>query len=863
VRWQKVIWVVPILFSLVAAGDARLLNSEGWLVAADRFALLHNWPAAAPLYSRAESAFREAGDREGTITARVGYLWVTADAGASPQVLHETATYLRDPIVESNPKLSLRALVAKAALERNTNEIAARESWERILRIATSLNDTTWQNRAKAELGQILYMDGDVGAAAAMFRDALVSQYLHLDLGAAIHYTSMVGNGLVEAGRPETGLKYCDIALKVAFVAGDEGFPFLAYQGKARALMAMDRKAEAYEVLKTAVAQARKEQNRYALAQLLVVRGSMDSTFLEEAVEISRTSGFHHVFAWSAWSLANAYRAAGDLDRAERQASQAIAVMREIQDRYHLPEHLSLLASLETARGNIDRADELYAEATDVIDALLLNVNTRQLKSSLIATLSDVYIGHFELMATKFAHPRKAFEIIERARGRSIADSLRGDSESLVVSDKRSTDAKRAIDHVQLALLKETNRLKRRLLLDALFATVQLLEPVRTIEPDARSHRFSPIPVSDVQAALRPDEALFEYVLGEHNSYGLRITRSTIDVVPIGVGKKRIEGLVDQYLEAVRSRKPETAASQELFAILLKPLLIGQNDKPRLVLAPDGKLHLLPFDGLKDEKGKYVLESRIVTYAPSATVFTLLRKAPRSDRSDMAFLGVGGVRYSGSVGPARSANEGEGVFAAQAVTFSELPGSKQEIRGVAAILPGPSKLLLDNAATEFDLKALPIADYRVVHLAVHGIASPEFPDRAALVLGTSKYSSDDGLLQAREIRDLPLRADLVVLSACETGSGRLLGQEGIASLERAFLVAGARSVIASLWTADDTYTIALMKRFYSHLIDGLDGASALRQAKLDLLKEFSSQALPIYWAGFTLVGDASTKVFEQ
>jgi CHAT domain-containing protein len=102
----------------------------------------------------------------------------------------------------------------------------------------------------------------------------------------------------------------------------------------------------------------------------------------------------------------------------------------------------------------------------------------------------------------------------------------------------------------------------------------------------------------------------------------------------------------------------------------------------------------------------------------------------------------------------------------------------------------------------------------------------------------------------------------VTLSACDTGTGKLLGQEGIASLERAFLLAGAKSVIASLWPADDTFTIALMKRMYGHLSAGADKGAALRQAKLDLLKEFGDQARPVYWAGFTLVGDGSTAVFE-
>lgn len=115
-------------------------------------------------------------------------------------------------------------------------------------------------------------------------------------------------------------------------------------------------------------------------------------------------------------------------------------------------------------------------------------------------------------------------------------------------------------------------------------------------------------------------------------------------------------------------------------------------------------------------------------------------------------------------------------------------------------------------------------------------------------------------MQVREIRGLSLHSELVVLSACDTGSRRLLGQEGIASLESASLLAGARSVIETLWPADDTFTIALMKRMYQHLADGDDKGAALRQSKLDLLKEFGIQALPIYWAGFTLVGDGSTAI---
>src|SRR5215467_2952619 len=154
-------------------------------------------------------------------------------------------------------------------------------------------------------------------------------------------------------------------------------------------------------------------------------------------------------------------------------------------------------------------------------------------------------------------------------------------------------------------------------------------------------------------------------------------------------------------------------------------------------------------------------------------------------------------------------------------------------------------------------------NFRIIHIAAHGIASPEFPERAALVLGEDPAKRDDGLLQAREIRALHLNADLVTLSACDTGIGRLQGEEGIASLERAFFYAGARSVLASLWSANDEYTTTLMLHFYRHLSEGQDEGRALQQAKLELLQQFRDQAAPFFWAGFTLAGETSRSITVQ
>jgi CHAT domain-containing protein len=128
------------------------------------------------------------------------------------------------------------------------------------------------------------------------------------------------------------------------------------------------------------------------------------------------------------------------------------------------------------------------------------------------------------------------------------------------------------------------------------------------------------------------------------------------------------------------------------------------------------------------------------------------------------------------------------------------------------------------------------------------------------VLARGTGDDDDGLLQAREISELNLGAELVTLSACDTRAGRLVGQQGLVNLVRAFQFGGARTVVASLWAADDVFTTSVMKRFYGNLAKGGDRGAALQRAKIDLIEQFGDQAVPFFSAGFTMVGDASRPI---
>lgn len=200
-----------------------------------------------------------------------------------------------------------------------------------------------------------------------------------------------------------------------------------------------------------------------------------------------------------------------------------------------------------------------------------------------------------------------------------------------------------------------------------------------------------------------------------------------------------------------------------------------------------------------------------------------------------------------------------GLYDLSGERLPPLPGTAEEVASVARIAGQRSIVLTGAKATESTLRSQPLDRVRILHLATHGISSTDSPERAALVLARGT-ADDDGLLQAREISEMNLAAELVTLSACDTGAGRLVGQEGIVNLVRAFQFAGARTVVASLWAADDVFTTSLMKRFYGNLAKGVDRGAALQRAKLDLIEQFGDQAVPFFWAGFTMVGDASRSI---
>jgi CHAT domain-containing protein len=155
-----------------------------------------------------------------------------------------------------------------------------------------------------------------------------------------------------------------------------------------------------------------------------------------------------------------------------------------------------------------------------------------------------------------------------------------------------------------------------------------------------------------------------------------------------------------------------------------------------------------------------------------------------------------------------------------------------------------------------------LSDYKIIHFATHSLIDDKIPARSAIILSLDEDPNEDGFLQMREIYNLHLNADLVTLSACETGLGQFIRGEGIEGINRAFFYAGASAVLMSLWAVNDQATYQLMERFYYHLKNGVPLTDALRKAKLEMI---NSDVLnhPYYWAGFILSGRSNQIIFPR
>jgi tetratricopeptide (TPR) repeat protein len=749
---------------------------------------------------------------------------------------------------------------------------------------------------------------------------------------------SVLGSLHVQLGKPEELISYYNKVLEIFRATKSP-------QGEAAILTAigplyaeMGQPDKARESLERAVTVYQTLHFPLGEAAALLALGLLHSfdleipkaiKYYEQALPIFRDEHQRYGEGAALEGLCVSYVSSHDYQKGFDYCTQARELLHETGDRQNEALILRQIAIVERNRGNLTAARTTIESAIVNVESLRTKVVNPGLRVSYFEGSQDYYDFYIDLlMSLHKQHPaeandRKALETSERARARSLLDTL----------TEANADIRQGIDPLLLQREREIQRRlnasaqKQMLLLSTPHSETQataiadeietLIKDLEKVETEIRqtSPRYAalmqpqPLTLKAIQTTVLDDETfLLEYSLGEERSYLWLVTSNSITSYELPK-RAEIETAARRYYELLNARnlrvKGETneererriaqadgempLAAESLSRMVLAPVA-GRLGNRRLIIVADGALHFVPFGVLPVVSGgagsdisrprkvtrPLIIDHEIVNL-PSASTLAVVRKevagrqiAPKSvvALADPVFM-KNDERVKPSNKPAagdenskdrqlvKAAAEDTGV-ANDGLYVPRLPGTRKEAEQIVAMAPAMDRrLALDFAASRDTVTSAELGQYRYVHFSTHGFLNSVHPELSGVVfsLVNERGEAQDGFLRAHELFNLKLPAEVVVLSACQTGVGKTIRGEGLVSLTRGFMYAGAPRVVVSLWAVSDWGTTELMVRFYQGMLkEGLRPAAALRAAQMSLMndKRFAS---PYYWAPFTLQGE--------
>ena len=537
---------------------------------------------------------------------------------------------------------------------------------------------------------------------------------------------------------------------------------------------------------------------------------------LQRAMTIAKSNGLNSAGEITTLiNLGNYNQKIGNLDQAIDYYESARKVADEVNDRASSARAQSAIGQIQLKQKKIKAAIESLTKSIDTFESL-----RPELKDTQRITLAETQAITYELLQTALVqdnNPDQALIITERARARALVDLL-----------QRKQTQKTAIE------ANETSTIT----LNSIKATAK--QQNATIVTYAVTHQFGNPEL---------ESELYTWVIQPDGTVHFKATNlsSTPETSPVQLiassrSKNPLKQLITRSNKTraamkTESDRPETyaqyaSASKSAHQLLIEPIQqwLPKNSSDRVIFVPQGELFLVPFQALQNSQGQYLIQNHTLQIAPSIQTLTLLNSKARSN-SNAIIVGNPSPMPNG---------------------YEALPGTEIEANAIAKLF-NTTAILGPNATKANLLKKLPQAS--LIHFATHGTMDNRSGSESAIILASPSDKTDpiaelNSSLTAGEILDLRLNADLVVLSACNTGRGQITG-EGVIGLTRSFLSAGVPSLVVSLWQVPDKPTSSLMIAFYENRKKGDGNAQALRQAMLTTMKEYPN---PQDWAGFMVVG---------
>lgn len=622
------------------------------------------------------------------------------------------------------------------------------------------------------------------------------------------------------------------------------------------------------------------------------------------ALSLAKSTGSRLGEAMSLLNLGRYHMETGDPREALRLHDEAAALFQALDFRRGEVSNLYGAARALHALGEDIAALQRLGEIVDGIEALRAESENQDLRSAYFATKQHYFELYIDVLMRLHEqdpagdYDTQALALNERRRARSLLETLaeskadyrsHADSESLAQVRRIQTRINAGEERLQHA------RGEGR---DADVAKIEekqrsLLVELADIESRIGGHGPTPQPltVPEMQKLLGPWSLLLVYSLGEQRSFLWSLTSDGKLATQPLPPRESLEQAARQVRAAWSHRGGEHGAAGRV-AIWLSQKILGpvaeKLGEKRLLIVADGALEALPFAALPDPraltgtaeadaKADPLVVRNEVIHLPSMSTLATLRRERHRRATPPSWLGIIADPVFSADDPRLNGGRSEealplgshGTDLSRSAEdlgierFERLPFSRVEAESVAQLVPkGARRLALDFEANRELVESPELKRYRILHFATHGLLNAQHPELSGLVLSLVDAQGkprDDGFLLAHEIARLNLPAQLVVLSACQTGLGNEVRGEGLISLTRSFMQAGAPRVVVSLWNVNDRATAELMKRFYRAMIDkGLPPSSALRCAQLSMRGE-KDWASPFFWAPFIFQGEWRTK----
>jgi len=556
------------------------------------------------------------------------------------------------------------------------------------------------------------------------------------------------------------------------------------------------------------------------------------------------------------------------------------AVLKNLYEKSKDISHLKL--ALETVDLCVDIIDQIRIAYQDEESKLALNANEHETYNLAI----DVAFKLFELTG-KPLYKEKAFKYSERAKSSSLRNYLNDvDAKTFggIPEDLQQLESQLKQDIADYREKIYQERLQRQPQLDSisnwrhtLFGLngeyEQMVKRFETDHPEYYALKYDNASISakELQNQLKEDEILVEYALTDSSLYSFAFGRDLFEMNKMTLREGELEKSIEDIRACLRTNdfsgnsikyyQDYIAAAHQLYQFMLEPFEEHMENK-RLIIVPDGKLAYIPFGVLLKEKGdaqsvnyrnlNYLVRHNPISYQNSATI---AYKRPEKSYSNWTSQKL--LAYAPSYD-----NVSDSILLTKRsydTKLYPLPGAKIEVETISQIIDGET--YMDDLATETSFKEK-AEKFDVLHLAMHTILDEENPMFSKLVFSQSGDSLNDGLLNTHEIYNMNLKARMVVLSACNTGDGKLLKGEGVMSLARGFFYSGCPSLIMTLWTVEDLSGSSLMTSFYKFLSQSYPKDVALQQAKLEYLDSADPlKSHPYFWSGYVAIGSTET-LFE-